>query len=198
MDYQKELKKKLSASYEQRVKQWMASDPIQLIEAAEEIAAVCFIHENLAGSLSARDAAFLLTLDDPLEAVSSKWIEENGAGMVHDEDIRHSVWSLRKELGNEQAQTTVEEFISAHPGDAFHLMTPGGYMDLSAAQAAELLAGKSIPGHPGCPGYDREVTAAELLPQIIGSCNRQDGAWYLISDHPHLEQSSSEMGVTLC
>ena len=39
MDYHKELKKKLSASYERQVKQWMASDPAQLIAAAEDIAA---------------------------------------------------------------------------------------------------------------------------------------------------------------
>lgn len=198
MDYHKELKKKLSASYERQVKHWMASDPAQLIAAAEEIAAIRFVHENLADAISDEDASFLLTLDDPLGDVSSKWVEENGSDMVHDDNIHHCIWSLQEELGNEQVQTTVEEFLSAHPGDAFHLMTPGGYVDLSSEQAAGLLVGKSVSGHPGCPGYDREVTAEELLPQIIGSCSRQDGAWYLISDYPHLKQISSEMGVTLC
>ena len=43
MDYHKELKKKMSASYERQVKQWMASDPAQLIAAAEDIAAFRFI-----------------------------------------------------------------------------------------------------------------------------------------------------------
>ena len=41
--------------------------------------------------------------------------------------------SLKKQL------LTVQDFIAAHPGEAFHLMTPGGYVDLTAAQAAELL-----------------------------------------------------------
>lgn len=33
MNSKKELKKRISADYERRVKQWMASDPSQLIDA---------------------------------------------------------------------------------------------------------------------------------------------------------------------
>ena len=202
MDYHKELKKKLSASYEQRVRQWLASDPAQLLEAAEEIAAARFIHENLVDSVCGEDASFLRTLDDPLEDMSSKWVAENGSEAVHDEEIRHCIWSLQdaqaSEKANEQGPSTVGAFLAAHPGDTFHMMTPGGYVDLSPELAAELLAGKSVSGHPGCAGCDQEVTAEELLPQIIARCNRQDGAWYLISDHPHLEQCGPELGVTLC
>ena len=36
LDYKKELKKRISSDYERRVKQWMAADPSQLIDAAEE------------------------------------------------------------------------------------------------------------------------------------------------------------------
>ena len=43
VDYHKELKKKMSASYERQVKQWMASDPAQLIAAAEDIAAIPYL-----------------------------------------------------------------------------------------------------------------------------------------------------------
>ena len=89
MDYHKELKKKMSASYERQVKQWMASDPAQLIAAAEDIAAIRFIHENLVDTISDEDASFLLTLDDPLGDVSSKWVEENGSDMVHDLSLIH-------------------------------------------------------------------------------------------------------------
>ena len=39
MDYKKELKKRISTDYERRVMQWMAADPSQLIDAAEEITA---------------------------------------------------------------------------------------------------------------------------------------------------------------
>lgn len=93
---------------------------------------------------------------------------------------------------------TVRDFISAHLGEALHLMTPGGYVDLTAAQAAELLKGQSVSGHPGCSGYDREVTAEELLPQVIANCNHYEGAWYITSDHPELEQNNVGMEVTMC
>lgn len=104
MDYHKELKKKMSASYERQVKQWMASDPAQLIAAAEDIAAIRFIHENLVDTISDEDASFLLTLDDPLGDVSSKWVEENGSDMVHDDDIHHCIWSLWEECTDGQTQ----------------------------------------------------------------------------------------------
>ena len=39
MDYKQELEKRISADYKRRVKQWMASDPVQLIDMAEEIIA---------------------------------------------------------------------------------------------------------------------------------------------------------------
>ena len=94
MDCKKELEKKLSASYELLVKQWMASDPAQLIAAAEEIAAARFIRDCLTDAVSDGDAAFLLTLEDPLNELSSKWVEENGSEMVHDEDLRHCIFSL--------------------------------------------------------------------------------------------------------
>ena len=93
---------------------------------------------------------------------------------------------------------TVQDFIAAHPGEAFHLMTPGGYVDLTVAQAAELLTGQSMSGHPGCPGYDRDMPAEELLPQVIANCNYHEGAWYIISDHSELEQSNVGMEVTMC
>lgn len=96
--------KKMSASYERQVKQWMASDPAQLIAAAEDIAAIRFIHENLVDTISDEDASFLLTLDDPLGDVSSKWVEENGSDMVHDDDIHHCIWSLWEECTDGQTQ----------------------------------------------------------------------------------------------
>lgn len=47
MNSKKELKKRISADYERRVKQWMASDPSQLIDAAEEITAARLIRDNI-------------------------------------------------------------------------------------------------------------------------------------------------------
>lgn len=311
MDYKQELKKRISADYERRVKQWMAADPAQLINMAEEIMATRLIHDNLLDTIHDGDAAFLLQLDDPLDRMSSRWISENGLDAVHEDELLHCVESLREELAlappmievfrqriednynrflkewgrldvpalinksaeiaatrkcfrglcdmgftdselqyllrfqnplemirdqylertkspaitplagddlevlmehlldtrdldgdyplmEEQQALTVRDFIVSHPGDAFHLMTPGGYVDLTAAQAAELLAGHSVSGHPGCSGYDREVSAEELLPQVIARCHHHEGAWHIISDHPEMEQNNIGMEVTMC
>ena len=66
MNDKQELKKRIDASYERRVKQWMESDPAQLLDAAETIAAAQLIHDNLDDAISEQDAKFLLCLDDPL------------------------------------------------------------------------------------------------------------------------------------
>ena len=63
MNYKNELKKKISADYERRVKQWMSSDPAQLVDAAETIAAARLIHDNLDDAITTQDAKFLLDLD---------------------------------------------------------------------------------------------------------------------------------------
>lgn len=311
MDYKQELEKRIRADYKRRVKQWMASDPAQLIDMAEEIIATRLIHDNLLDAIHDGDATFLLQLDDPLDRMSNRWISENGLDTVHKDELLHCVESLRAEqalgrpmsevfqqrikenydqflkdweqldvqtlinksaeitatrkcfhglcsmgftdselqyllqfqnplemvrdqyldrtespvfkplevddleilmehlldtrdldgdypLVTEQQSFTVRDFISAHPGEAFHLITPGGYVDLTAAQAEELLAGQSVSGHPGCPGYDREVTAEELLPQVIANCNYHEGAWNIISGYSQLEESNIGMEVTMC
>lgn len=104
MDYHKELKKKMSASYERQVKQWMASDPANSLRRRKISPPSAFIHENLVDTISDEDASFLLTLDDPLGDVSSKWVEENGSDMVHDDDIHHCIWSLWEECTDGQTQ----------------------------------------------------------------------------------------------
>ena len=66
MDYKQELKKWISADYERRGKQWMASDPAQLLDDAEAIAATQLIRDNIDEAINGQDAKFLLGLDDPL------------------------------------------------------------------------------------------------------------------------------------
>lgn len=189
MDYKKELRKKLSESYERMVKLWMASTPAQLVAAAEEIAAVRFINESLVDAITERDAAFLLHCDeDPLALMRDKWIEENGSEMVHDDDLLHCVVSLSREHPDEGEPITVREFLTQHPDDAFLMMTPGGFVNLTAEQAKALLEGASVSGNPGCRGCDMEVTADELLPQRVGSRRLERGVWFLGTYDPELEQ----------
>lgn len=107
MDYKQELRKRISADYERRVKQWMAFDPAQLIGMAEEIMATRLIHDTLLDTIRDGDAAFLLQLDDPLDRMSSRWISENGLDAVHEDEMLHCVESLREELALEPPKIEV-------------------------------------------------------------------------------------------
>lgn len=189
MDCKKELKKKLSESYERMMKLWMASTPSQLVAAAEEIAAARFIHDKLVDAITEGDAAFLLRYgEDPLAVMRDKWIGENGSGTVHDDDLVHCVISLSQEKLEEGAPVTVREFLTSHPGASFLMMTPGGYVSLSPEQAAGLLAGGSTAGNPGYPGCDMEIPADELLPQYVGGHQLERGVWFLGTYDPELTQ----------
>ena len=152
---------------------------------------------------------YLLQFQNPLEMVRDQYLDRTESPVfkpleVDDLEILMEHLLDTRDLDGdyplvtEQQSFTVRDFISAHPGEAFHLITPGGYVDLTAAQAEELLAGQSVSGHPGCPGYDREVTAEELLPQVIANCNYHEGAWNIISGYSQLEESNIGMEVTMC
>lgn len=95
MDYKKELKKRISTDYERRVMQWMAADPSQLIDAAEEITAARLIRDNIEDAINEEDARFLLGLDEPLDELADRWIAENGLDASHGEELLHCVWTLR-------------------------------------------------------------------------------------------------------
>ena len=140
MNYKNELKKKISADYERRVKQWMSSDPAQLVDAAETIVAARLIRDNLDDAITTQDAKFLLDLDDPLGYVTDRWISENGADNSHKEELQHCVWTLQQDFGEGQAPATVRDFLMEHKGGVFSLMTPCGYVSLTEAQAESLLS----------------------------------------------------------
>ena len=193
MNYKNELKKKISADYERRVKQWMSSDPAQLVDAAETIAAARLIHDNLDDAITTQDAKFLLDLDDPLGYVTDRWISENGADNSHKEELQHCVWTLQQDFGEGQAPATVRDFLMEHKGGVFSLMTPCGYVSLTEAQAESLLDGHGIKSHPGMAGVSMEVSADEILTQTVKSANRQNGVWYLLTESPEQTQSPPEM-----
>lgn len=198
MNYKNELKKKISADYERRVKQWMSSDPAQLVDAAETIAAARLIRDNLDDSITTQDAKFLLDLDDPLGYVTDRWISENGADNSHKEELQHCVWTLQQDFGGGQAPATVRGFLMEHKGGVFSLMTPCGYVSMTEAQAESLLDGHGIKSHPGVAGVSMEVSADEILTQTVKSANRQNGVWYLLTESPEQTQSPPEMEVNMC
>ena len=194
MNYKNELKKKISADYERRVKQWMSSDPAQLVDAAETIAAARLIRDNLDDAITTQDAKFLLGLDDPLGYVTDRWISENGADNSHKEELQHCVWTIQQDFGEGQAPATVRDFLMEHKGGVFSLMTPCGYVSLTEAQAESLLDGHGIKSHPGVAG----VSMDEILTQTVKSANRQNGVWYLLTESPEQTQSPPEMEVSMC
>lgn len=198
MNYKNELKKKISADYERRVKQWMSSDPAQLVDAAETIAAARLIRDNLDDAITTQDAKFLLDLDDPLGYVTDRWISENGADNSHKEELQHCVWTLQQDFGGGQAPATVRDFLMEHKGGVFSLMTPCGYVSMTEAQAESLLDGHGIKSHPGVAGVSMEVSADEILTQTVKSANRQNGVWYLLTESPEQTQSPPEMEVNMC
>lgn len=198
MNYKNELKKKISADYERRVKQWMSSDPAQLVDAAETIVAARLIRDNLDDAITTQDAKFLLDLDDPLGYVTDRWISENGADNSHKEELQHCVWTLQQDFGEGQAPATVRDFLMEHKGGVFSLMTPCGYVSLTEAQAESLLDGHGIKSHPGVAGVSMEVSADEILTQTVKSVNRQNGVWYLLTESPEQTQSPPEMEVNMC
>lgn len=82
---------------------------------------------------------------------------------------------------------TVKEFLENHPNATVCLETGGGNAMISPGRRDTLLSGGNISGNPGCPGkeYEREITADELLPQIICVGAKGDEVcetWYLLSD----------------
>ena len=72
-------------------------------------------------------------------------------------------------------QKAIREMLLQFPEDHFDLMTPSGFVTLTPSDAASVLAGGSVSGHPGIPGFAREVTAEELLDQVICICQHDQG-----------------------
>lgn len=95
--------KQIRAAFEQRIEknyqaaldEWRQLSPDELIEKAEEIAAMKLIRGQISDSIVDETASYLLRFADPLSVVTDYWIEENGADMVHDEDIAHALWRLQ-------------------------------------------------------------------------------------------------------
>lgn len=215
--YQSLLFDRLLENYNAFTAEWAALAPEKLIEKAEEIYAVQMTKKHLMSCVDEQQAAWLLRYENPLEIMRDRWIEENGMGMVHDEDFSHALWvvmdsqdteklyalsKVAEPSTNRDRPVTVREFIEKHQGVAYDMMTPGGYVYLTPEKAQLLQDGQSTKGHPGSPEYAVEIPAEELLEQEVVNARFSDGAWHLLSDYIHemdIEQEQTPMeGVTLC
>ena len=57
----------------------------------------------------------------------------------------------------------VRNLLEKYPDSFFHMMTPGGYVDLAPEQVKGLLKGESVKGHRVVAGYDMEMDWDVLL-----------------------------------
>lgn len=62
---------------------------------------------------------------------------------------------------------TVRDFLETGKFNGVHMMTPGGFVDLTNEQVKDVLTGKEVLAHPGCSGCDMGVSAEEILSQVV-------------------------------
>lgn len=86
----------------------------------------------------------------------------------------------------------VRNLLQKYPDRAFHMMTPGGHVDLTPEQAKALLSGEGVKAHPGVSGYDMEMDAEELLNERVHSVRLEKGAFYLITDYVPEQEGQGE------
>lgn len=95
---------------------------------------------------------------DDTASIMVRWDNGSHLHVVYGED------ACRK-LADDR-EVTVEELLRRclPGGKAFHFMTPGGYVGLTAKEAEKILAGEINPkGHPGNPEFAVEMEVRELL-----------------------------------
>lgn len=79
---------------------------------------------------------------------------------------------------------TVRNFLLEHPGASFHIMSPGGYVDLIPDDVNRLLRGKPAKGHLGDSESMRDVASKDLLSQIVCKSGNDGKAYTLLTDLP--------------
>lgn len=86
----------------------------------------------------------------------------------------------------------VRNLLEKYPDSSFHMMTPGGYVDLAPEQVKGLLKGESVKAHPGAAGYDMEMEAGELLNEKVHSARWTEGGFYLVTDYVSGQEEQGE------
>ncbi len=94
-DPKKQFREKIENCYAEYHKQWMQLSTAELIQKAEEVAAVQLMAQEVPNQVSAEQAEYLLQFKNPLEVVSDSWLSENGSDVsVIDEELSHVLWRL--------------------------------------------------------------------------------------------------------
>lgn len=88
------FREKLQQNYDDFQKQWRQLSKEELIEKAEQIAAVQRMVKKLPYQTSDDEAEYLLKFKVPLEVVSDFWIDMYGISPAYDENIDHILWKI--------------------------------------------------------------------------------------------------------
>lgn len=132
----------LDDCYDTLVQEWQEHDPLELIDQAERIAAVKLVHAGLVGAIGDKNAMVLFTLENPLIAVSEKWLEENELYMAHDDGLVNCVQSLRE-----------EQRAAGAPAER----------DVSLALAQQALRQRAAENYDGFVAEWQKLTPSELI-----------------------------------
>lgn len=84
----------------------------------------------------------------------------------------------------------VKDFIRQYPGTSFDMMTPGGFVFLTAQQAKDLLAGKAVMAHPGDPACAVKLDADELLREPVESARWEKQVCHILTGYPQEEMQA--------
>lgn len=84
----------------------------------------------------------------------------------------------------------VKDFIKQYPGASFDMMTPGGFVFLTAQQAKDLLAGKAVMAHPGDPACAVKLDADELLRELVESARWEKQVCHMLTGYPQEEMQA--------
>ena len=77
----------------------------------------------------------------------------------------------------------VRDFIKKYPDCSFDMMTPGGFVYLTAKQAEELLAGRDVRADPGDPEYAVPLDAEILLSEQVLTANWEKDVCHMMTDY---------------
>lgn len=198
---------RIRENYDDFLKDWLSQEAEELVSYAEEISATKLLSEFVPKVASVEDMEFLMQFENPLEVIRDGWMNYEQADITSELQYalsyaksNPSMWEdYAKVTGQSNEPVSVREFLEGHPGETFDMMTPGGYVYLTPQKAQHLLAGGTVMGNPGCPGFDMPISADELLEQVVCSANYSKGKWQILSNCvSEQEQVSSGMEVTMC
>lgn len=87
----------------------------------------------------------------------------------------------------------VRDFIKKYPDCSFDMMTPGGFVYLTAKQAKELLAGRDVKADPGDPEYAVPMSAELLLSERVLTANWEKGVCHMMTEYMKESEEHKEV-----